>query len=218
VVQPGVEFDHHKVVDYVPAKARALSSFIEGVPGLVYEAHSTDYQTPRALAQLVRDHFAILKVGPGATFALRETLWGLAEIGREWLGDAGGDFKQQVLGAMREHPGYWQKYYVEPDRLALDLQFSLSDRIRYYWASPEVARVCDRLLERLAANGPLPLTLLSQYLPRVYDGVRAGGVANDARSILREGVAHVLRDYAQACNPRATPPGGADIEFHREMA
>ena len=218
VVQPGVEFDHHKVVDYVPAKARALSSFIEGVPGLVYEAHSTDYQTPQALARLVRDHFAILKVGPGVTFALRETLWGLAEIGREWLGDGGGDFKQQVLGAMREHPGHWQKYYVEPERLALDLQYSLSDRIRYYWASPEVARACDRLLERLAARGPLPLTLLSQYLPRVYDGVRAGAVPNDVRSILREGVAHVLRDYAQACNQQATPPDGDRIEFHREMA
>jgi D-tagatose-1,6-bisphosphate aldolase subunit GatZ/KbaZ len=218
VVQPGVEFDHHKVVDYVPAKARALSSFIERAPGLVYEAHSTDYQTPRALARLVRDHFAILKVGPGATFALRETLWGLAEIGREWLGAAGGDFKQQVLGAMREHPGYWQKYYVEPDRLTLDLQFSLSDRIRYYWASPEVARACDRLIEGLAANGALPLTLLSQYLPRVYDGVRAGTVRNDVRAILREGVAHVLRDYAQACNPAAAPQGGTDIEFHREMA
>ena len=106
VVQPGVEFDHHKVVDYVPAKATALSAFIETVPGIVYEAHSTDYQTPRALAQLVRDHFAILKVGPGATFALRETLWGLAEIEREWLGEDGGSgFKQQVLAEMREHPG-----------------------------------------------------------------------------------------------------------------
>jgi len=218
VVQPGVEFDHHKVVDYVPAKARALSSCIERVPGLVFEAHSTDYQTPQSLAQLVRDHFAILKVGPGATFALRETLWGLAEIGREWLGEAGGDFKQAVLGAMRAHPGYWQKYYVEPDRLALDLQFSLSDRIRYYWASPEVARACDRLLAGLAARGPLPLTLLSQYLPRVYDGVRAGAVPNDVRALLREGVAHVLRDYAQACNPQAAPRGGAEIEFHREMA
>ena len=219
VVQPGVEFDHHKVVDYVPAKAAALSSFIERAPGLVYEAHSTDYQTPQALARLVRDHFAILKVGPGATFALREALWGLAEIEREWLGEEGGSgFKQQVLAAMREHPGYWRKYYVEPERLGLDLQFSLSDRIRYYWASPEVARACDRLVEGLAANGPLPLTLLSQYLPRVYDGVRAGTVRNDVRAILREGVAHVLRDYAQACNPAATPQGGTDIEFHREMA
>src|SRR5262249_33906022 len=29
VVQPGVEFDHRKVVDYVPSKARALSRMIE---------------------------------------------------------------------------------------------------------------------------------------------------------------------------------------------
>ena len=43
---------------------------------LVYEAHSTDYQTPAALAALVRDHFAILKVGPGVTFALRESVLG----------------------------------------------------------------------------------------------------------------------------------------------
>ena len=27
VVQPGVEFDHHKVIDYVPPKARELSAF-----------------------------------------------------------------------------------------------------------------------------------------------------------------------------------------------
>ena len=45
VVQPGVEFDHHKVIDYQPAKARELSLRIEREPGLVYEAHSTDYQT-----------------------------------------------------------------------------------------------------------------------------------------------------------------------------
>jgi len=219
VVQPGVEFDHHKVVDYQPAKAAALSAFIERTPGLVYEAHSTDYQTPQALAQLVRDHFAILKVGPGATFALRESLWGLAEIEREWLGEDGGSgLKQRVLGAMREHPGHWRKYYVEPGRLALDLQFSLSDRIRYYWASPAVAQACERLLARLDERGALPLTLLSQYLPRVYDGVRSGGVRNDVRSLLREGVAHVLRDYARACNPAAPPSGGARIEFHREMA
>ena len=220
VVQPGVEFDHHKVVDYVPAKARALSSFVETVPGIVYEAHSTDYQTPQALAQLVRDHFAILKVGPGVTFALRETLWGLAEIEREWFGDdAGSGFKQQVLAAMREQPGYWQKYYAEPGRLALDLQFSLSDRIRYYWASPSVAQACERLLARLESRAqPIPLTLLSQYLPRVYDGVRAGQVDNTVRALLREGVAHVLRDYASACNQTSGPHSGTEMEAAGELA
>jgi D-tagatose-1,6-bisphosphate aldolase subunit GatZ/KbaZ len=80
VVQPGVEFDHHKVIDYEPAKARELAQRIQREPGVVYEAHSTDYQTPAALAALVRDHFAILKVGPGVTFALRETFWALADI------------------------------------------------------------------------------------------------------------------------------------------
>ena len=66
VVQPGVEFDHHQVVDYAPDKARALSQAILPVAGMVFEAHSTDYQTREGLVSLVRDHFAILKVGPGA--------------------------------------------------------------------------------------------------------------------------------------------------------
>ena len=74
------------------------------------------------------------------------------------------------------------------------------------------------MLFRSGERGALPLTLLSQYLPRIYDGVRAGAVPNDVRSILREGVAHVLRDYAQACNQTAPPRGGAHSESHREMA
>jgi D-tagatose-1,6-bisphosphate aldolase subunit GatZ/KbaZ len=77
VVQPGVEFDHAHVCDYQPQKAVALSKMVETYDTLVFEAHSTDYQTPQALRQLVNDHFAILKVGPALTFALREasSLW-----------------------------------------------------------------------------------------------------------------------------------------------
>src|SRR5690606_20182542 len=85
VVQPGVEFDHHNVVDYQPQKARELSHAIADVRGMVFEAHSTDYQTRDALGALVRDHFAILKVGPGLTFALREALWALDAIEQDWI-------------------------------------------------------------------------------------------------------------------------------------
>lgn len=199
VVQPGVEFDHHKVIDYVPPKARELSAFIEHEEHLVFEAHSTDYQTPAALKQLVHDHFAILKIGPGATAALRETLWGLAEIEREWLGaEAGSHLKDVVLGVMRAQPGHWQKYYNDPARVELDLQYSLSDRIRYYWAQPVVRDACDRLLQRLG-TGPLPLTLLSQYLPLQYAAVREGRLPNNASAVLREGVGQVLRQYIAAC-------------------
>ena len=80
VVQPGVEFGHENVVVYDPAPARALSASLERLPGLVFEAHSTDYQPADSLRALVRDGFAILKVGPGLTFALREALYALDQI------------------------------------------------------------------------------------------------------------------------------------------
>ena len=80
VVQPGVEFGSHNVVDYNSSKARALSSTLKDMPGLVFEAHSTDYQTRANLTDLVQDGFAILNVGPGLTFALREALYGLDGI------------------------------------------------------------------------------------------------------------------------------------------
>lgn len=52
---------------------------------MVYEAHSTDYQTQAAYRELVRDHFAILKVGPALTFALREAIFALAQIEQELI-------------------------------------------------------------------------------------------------------------------------------------
>ena len=141
VVQPGVEFDHDAVVAYVPEKARRLSECLEGTPGLVFEAHSTDYQTPDSLAALVHDHFAILKVGPALTFALREAVWALDRIEREWLGeDKSSRVRETILAAMRSDPSHWRKYYHGTGHaLELQLEYSLSDRIRYYWPVPAVA-------------------------------------------------------------------------------
>lgn len=200
VVQPGVEFDHHHVIDYRRDQAVALSRSIEPVRGLVFEAHSTDYQTPQALAELVQDHFAILKVGPGVTFALRETLWGLSDIATELNLTPQVSLKEDMLALMARYPKYWQDYYLDTERRRFDLQYSLSDRIRYYWSMPEAASACERMLDALSAAG-IPLTLLSQYLPRQYDAIRAGTLPNDPRAIALDGVAQVLRHYAAACRP-----------------
>lgn len=204
VVQPGVEFDHHKVIDFQPAKATALSALIEGEPTLLYEAHSTDYQTPANLAALVAGHFAILKVGPGVTFALRETLWALADIEAAMAGDGkGSDFKNKVLEVMRAEPEYWRKYYSgDPTSARFDQQYSLSDRIRYYWPHPAIQAAQARLLENLERQTP-PLTLLSQYLPLQYEAVREGRVRNRPVDLLKEGVAVVLRQYMDACTAGA---------------
>jgi len=204
VVQPGVEFDHHKVIDYAPEKARALAARIESEPGLVYEAHSTDYQTADALAALVRDHFAILKVGPGVTFALREILWALVAIEAELGGGPADSLKDVVLAAMRADPRHWRAYYTDPATQAVDLEYSLSDRIRYYWNVPEVRQASEALIDHLQRRR-IPLTLLSQYLPLQYAAVRAGALENDPRELLLDGVGRVLRTYADACAGRGAP-------------
>ena len=201
VVQPGVEFDHHQVIDYRRNEAHALSESIVPVPGMVFEAHSTDYQTPAALKALVEDHFAILKVGPGVSFALREALWALSDIAVELDILPDESLKDSLLEAMQNDPKYWKSYYLDADRWQFDWQFSLSDRIRYYWSTPAVAQACDRLLDGLAA-AKLPLTLVSQYLPLQYAAIREGRLNNDPRSLVLDGVAQVLRHYAQACNPQ----------------
>lgn len=207
VVQPGVEFDHEKVIDYRPEDAQALSRFIEAEPHIVFEAHSTDYQTTHNLAALVRDHFAILKVGPAVTFALRQALWALADIEREWLDGDGSRFKDVVLDVMKTSPDQWKKYYRDGHAQRYDLQYSLSDRIRYYWAHPGIQRAQAALIANLEKNPP-PLALLHQYLPKHHDLIREGQLPNRPHDILIHGVESVIHQYAEACTPerRSTRP------------
>jgi D-tagatose-1,6-bisphosphate aldolase subunit GatZ/KbaZ len=199
VVQPGVEFDHHRVVDFDPQAARGLGAALESEPGLVFEAHSTDYQRPAMLRELVVGHFAILKVGPALTFALREAYWALAAIARELRGEDAGRLPDAVLAAMQADPRHWSTYYTDAARRRIDLQFSRSDRIRYYWGDPAVQAACAKLLSELGP-GPLPLTLVSQFLPIHYAAVREGTLANEPQALLFESIARVLRAYADACS------------------
>jgi D-tagatose-1,6-bisphosphate aldolase subunit GatZ/KbaZ len=202
VVQPGVEFDHRKVVGYAPEKARALSRMIEGCDGLVFEAHSTDYQTPAALKALVRDHFAILKVGPGVTFALREALWALDAIEREWIepGSVSG-FRNIAIARMKAEPRHWAKYYhARGAALDHDLQYSLSDRIRYYWPDPEIARAQETMFRNLTRNPPPP-ALISQYLPLANAALQDGRIGGSPAELAMAHVWTVLDDYHAAVSP-----------------
>lgn len=207
VVQPGVEFDHHNVEHYLPAKAKALSQFIETVPHLVYEAHSTDYQALDAYRQLVHDHFAILKVGPALTFALREGLFALDKLDREWNGERNAAHLHETLEqVMHEQPERWSPYYKgSAHQQYIDRQYSLSDRIRYYWAEPEVEKAVSKLLENLRQN-PIPLSMLSQYLPEQAEAIKVGDLANDPKAWVMDKVRTVLLQYALACEQQ---PEGA---------
>lgn len=204
VVQPGVEFDQDRVVEYVPAKAQRLSACLAAVPRLVFEAHSTDYQLPTALAGLVRDHFAILKVGPALTFALREAVWALDRIEREWLGEEkSSHVRETILAAMRADPTHWRKYYHGSGRtLELQLEYSLSDRIRYSWPAASVAQAMAHLEASFDAGAPPP-PVLRQYLPAAYAAVQRGEIDTRAQSLVVYHVRQVLGEYSHACHPEA---------------
>ena len=204
VVQPGVEFDHHKVIDYDRAKAVRLSRALDDQPHIVFEAHSTDYQTPGALKALVEDHFAILKVGPGVTFALREALWALDAIEREWIGeDRASGFRRVAIERMKADPRHWAKYYdATGAALDFDLQYSFSDRIRYYWPDPQITAAQERMFANLTDNPP-PLPLVSQYLPGASAALRDRGLSPDPARLVIAHIGATLEAYRAACTPES---------------
>ncbi|HQU74047.1 MAG: D-tagatose-bisphosphate aldolase, class II, non-catalytic subunit [Calditrichaeota bacterium] len=202
VVQPGVEFGDDQVVDYHREGARPLCAFIEKVDHLVYEAHSTDYQTEENLQKLVADHFAILKVGPWLTFALREALFALAKMEDIYVGGCHGApvsrLKAVLEKAMLDQPGYWQKHYQGGSRACAFKRFySYSDRIRYYWPNGDVQKAVALLLSNLETYS-LPMTLVSQYMPAQYEAVRDGRITRHPLELLRDKIMEVTGIYARA--------------------
>jgi D-tagatose-1,6-bisphosphate aldolase subunit GatZ/KbaZ len=190
VVQPGVEFGDDFILPYKSDAAKELSRFIESRT-MIYEAHSTDYQLRDALKNLVRDHFAILKVGPGLTFAFREAVFALAMMEKE-LYPAGkrSELIETVEEKMLENPIHWRNYYHgNENEQAFKRKFSLSDRIRYYWVQPEIQVAFDRLMKNLGEHA-LPYSLLSQYV---------GETNLNATQVIEWKVIKVLDDYLAAC-------------------
>jgi D-tagatose-1,6-bisphosphate aldolase subunit GatZ/KbaZ len=211
VVQPGVEFGDDVVFEYDRNRARSLAAGLPHSPKLVYEAHSTDYQSPGALAQIVEDHFAILKVGPWLTFAFREAVFALSAIETELFAGR----KNQRLSKVREvldramlrNPAHWRAYYHgDQNQLRLARAYSYSDRCRYYWHERPVQAEIAHLLANLKAQ-PLPLTLISQYLPQEYEAIRAGQIEKQPEAIIRYHIRLVLRVYASACGMQSDRPG-----------
>jgi D-tagatose-1,6-bisphosphate aldolase subunit GatZ/KbaZ len=204
VVQPGVEFGDDVVYPYRRAAAMGLRSFSESQERLVFEAHSTDYQSEDSLRALVEDHFAILKVGPELTFAFREAVFALEGVERELLERRAPDqlsgVRHALDRAMCADPRHWKAYHGEGDEedLRLRRQFSLSDRARYYWPVPEVQKAVQRLFANLDTQR-LPRGVVSQYLPDAVGASDDGPPDGQAARLARLHVQRVLARYARAC-------------------
>lgn len=201
VVQPGVEFDHTQIIHYRPEQAQALSTWIASTP-MVYEAHSTDYQSREAYRALVRGHFAILKVGPALTFALREAIFALAQMENELIAP---ESRSQVMDVINEvmlnEPGYWKKYYRPTwSQAMVDIHFSLSDRIRYYWPHPRIRQSVEKLLVNLSGIR-LPLGMISQFMPMQFERLSLKGLEASPHALILDKIQDVLRAYRYGCSP-----------------
>ena len=203
VVQPGVEFDHTGVIDYCPEKANQLSGVVDSFPHMVFEAHSTDYQTHAAYRQLVQDHFAILKVGPALTFAMREALFNLCEIEAEIIPKAHcSNLRECIEAQMCEAPQHWQKYYHgNESEQRFSRCFSFSDRMRYYWPDSVINQAQATLFRNLS-RVDIPLPLLSQYMPQQFQHLREGLISSDPKALVLDTIRQVLRAYSQACTEK----------------
>lgn len=202
VVQPGVEFGDSQIIEYDKNKTKNLIKALDNHSNLVFEGHSTDYQTSKSLKELVEDRVAILKVGPELTYALREGLFCLNKIEEElYKYDSNvnlSNFIEILDMAMLTNPKNWIKHYHGPEKnLKFSRKYSLSDRARYYYEDDQVKSAINKLFFNINRR-EIPLTILSQYMPVQYKKIRLGEIKNNAEDLVIDFITQVIDRYEKA--------------------
>lgn len=199
VVQPGVEFGDEDIFHYNRVNAAALTSTMKKYDNIVLEGHSTDYQSPEELKEMVEDGIAILKVGPALTFSLREGLFALSMMEKQLVpSEEQSRFIEVMEEVMLENPSNWEKHYHGTEKeLAIKRKYSFSDRCRYYFAQPKLQAAIDKLFSNLE-NVNIPISMLRQYMPLQYIKVRDGVLPLSPRELAEDCVVHLIEDYNYA--------------------
>jgi len=200
VAQIGVEFSDESVHDYNHKATSSLSNALKEYSGIVFEAHSSDYQNEANLRQMLYDGVGILKVGPELTFAFREGLFALAMMEQELLSCNLSLHPSKFIEIldtvmMQSMPNYWIKYYHgNPCQQAFKRKYSFSDRSRYYFSDLQIKKSLMHLLENMDKLN-IPLPLVSQYMPIQYDRIRRGIIDNRSTTLVKDKITCVLDRY-----------------------
>ena len=170
VVQPGVEFGDAQIFMYDPEAATELVAALNNYPEIAFEGHSTDYQSPECLKNMVKDGIAILKVGPALTFGLREALFALNMMEKELVEEEKQSrFIEVVDEVMLANPKNWEKHYHGDDKAkAFARKYSFSDRSRYYMGDPKITEAINKMFANLTEI-EIPWNILHQYMPMLLD-------------------------------------------------
>ena len=208
VVQPGVEFDHVRVFDYDPQAARDLSAVLDDEPGLVFEAHSTDYQTPdgarraraRPLGRAQGRPRPDLRAARGAVRARGDR--GRADPGRA---TARGWWRCSSRRCSPTRPGGRATTRATPEDAAPGPPLQLQRSVALLLARPRSSTAARIGCSTTSRSTAVPLPLLSQHLPDQYGRVRAATCSRlHPRALVVDHVRDVLRDYAVRLRRRRT--------------
>ncbi|WP_378956211.1 class II D-tagatose-bisphosphate aldolase, non-catalytic subunit [Pelosinus sp. sgz500959] len=202
VVQPGVEFGDETIHEYNREGAKELSNALKKYPGIVFEGHSTDYQTPKCLKEMVEDGIAILKVGPALTFAMREGLFALSNMEAELFRFSPeveqSNFMEVLDSVMARNPQNWiNHYHGNPAKIRYARKYSFSDRCRYYFPVSEVKFSIDLLMKNLKSV-EIPLALINQFMPIQYNKIRNNMLKRTPESLLKDRIINSIDDYIYA--------------------
>ena len=200
VVQPGVEFGGNDIRLYDRIKAQHLCNVLKQYPDIVFEGHSTDYQPPLKLKEMVKDGIAIIKVGPALSFALREGLFALANIEKYLITDENlqSHFIEILDEEMIKNDKHWKKYYQgNQNDVAISRKFSFSDRCRYYFINQRVENAIQVLFKNID-QVQIPMGLLHQFMPIQYNKVRDGLLKPKGKELVKDAVISVIEDYNYA--------------------
>lgn len=203
VVQPGVEFGDDQVFYYNREEARNLCEDLQDYPEVVFEGHSTDYQSAECLREMVEDGIAILKVGPALTYGMREALFALSMMEKELVPpDEQAYLIETLEHVMTDNPNNWQKHYHgNIKQLGLARKYSFSDRARYYMGDAKMEAAISKLFANLR-NYEVPMNMLHQYMPKQYEAVREGNLKNDPKELAMDGVVQFMNDYEYAARQK----------------
>lgn len=199
VVQPGVEFGDDQIFLYDRKAASDLTDRLKDYPELVFEGHSTDYQSAKSLRDMVVDGICILKVGPSLTYAMREAVFALSMMEKELVPAEEQAYVMETLEhAMMDAPANWQKHYHGSlKELELARKYSFSDRARYYMGDSRVMGAVHRLFANLRKYA-IPMNMLHQYMPLQFEKVRAKELEIEPKALVQDAVLQLLYDYEYA--------------------
>lgn len=200
VVQLGIDYSNTKILRYNHEQVMPLCAVLDTYPQLLFEAHSTDFQSMQTLRTLVDDGAAILKVGPALTFAFREALSCLVRMEEELIKDSSmrSHFLEILDEVMVSDPSKYHYWYRNSSlKGSIARRYSLLDRARYYLPNDRVQHAIHKLMKNIDTV-PIPLGLLHYYMPMQYYRLVNKGIPISARVLVMDYIRVQIEDYATA--------------------